>query len=309
MLKPTASGFYMWRTGFLLFLLFKILSQEMSICKIKICWGLEKTILQTPWNALFRTQSFCPIGLIVAKINSLKSLELSSFGSGCYSSKPKSPPCHLRSLLDHQRKLFFNECVCVHFITTTLFSCRHTPYTAVTLMSSISTAVGTIKREMRKRGREMGRVQCALPSLSLHIDKVLPQLQKTKRKSQACSFSQDGLCGLIRTPRPTSSAFKLHCMHLQTHMTYCSVIHNTLSTTCAHTNKSGSGWSVHRCPWQANIKHNHCLSVWLRPFSAIFPLGPVRTQVSSSQNLVVKVNLSQRCKGGWKLVVKLSSGV
>lgn len=66
---------------------------------------------------------------------------------------------------------------------------------------------------------------------------------------------------------------------------------------------------MHRCRWQTNIKHNHCLSGLLKPHSVVFPLGPVRTQVSSSQNLVVKVNLSQRCKGGRKPVVKLSSEV
>lgn len=51
-----------------------------------------------------------------------------------------------------------------------------------------------------------------------------------------------------------------------------------------------------------------CL-VYSGPHSVVFPLGPVRTQVSSSQNLVAKVNLSRRCKGGQKAVVKLSSEV
>lgn len=85
---------------------------------------------------------------------------------------------------------------------------------------------------------------------------------------------------------------------------------NTTHSPCyTRTNKSGCGWSVHRCPWRTNIKHNHRLSGQFRPHSAVFPHGPVRTQVSSSQNLVVKVNLSERCKGGWKPVVKLLSEV
>lgn len=138
--------------------------------------------------------------------------------------------------------------------------------------------------------------------------------ERQKKKSQALSFSQDGLYGLIRTPSPTSSAFKLHTMHSHTHtqrVALCSInaTHYPLHTpTHTQTNQAVVDLCTGACGKLTSNIITVCL-VYSGPHSVVFPLGPVRTQVSSSQNLVVKVNLSRRCKGGQKAVVKLSSEV
>lgn len=101
-------------------------------------------------------QSPSPIGLIVAKIHSLNTLEISSFGSRCYSSKPKSPLVVSGPSWTTNAN-FSLMSVCVHFITTTLFSCRHTWHSSNTDVFHIHSRRDNKERAMRKRGREMGR--------------------------------------------------------------------------------------------------------------------------------------------------------
>lgn len=86
----------------------------------------------------------------------------------------------------------------------------------------------------------MGR-RCNLPYLASAYTQTKTshdfKRESQKKKSQALSFSQDGLYGLIRTPSPTSSAFKLHSMHSHTHTTNCPV-HTTHSPLHTQTNQA-----------------------------------------------------------------------
>lgn len=129
--------------------------------------------------------------------------------------------------------------------------------------------------------------------ISKEKDKKKTNKRKKPSSQLFSSWSLQGkLCHHLICLNITYNTFTWNT-HTDTH----SFIKTTYFAIHPHTNKAGCGWFVHRCPWQTNIKHNHCLSCLLGLYSVTFPLSPVRTQVSSSQNLAVKVNLSQRCKG------------
>lgn len=215
--------------------------------------------------------------------------------------------------------------VCMHtrthgtlFIMTTLFSQRDAWRSSTNDVFHIYCRRDNKERAMRKEEKREGDGKgYKLPywaSAYTQRPTTLTSKEKERRgkKMHALSFffPQDGLYGLIRTQVPPylpSSC--IVCIHTQIQLTAPCPANTTHFPLHTCTNKSGWGWFVHRCLWQTNIKHNHRLSGQFRPHSVAFPHGPVRAQVSSSQNLVVKVNLSQHCKGVWKPVVKLLSEV
>lgn len=152
-------------------------------------------------------------------------------------------------------------------------------------MSSTSTAVRTVKRRRWEKRKRDGK-GCSVPYLATVYTKTrtsqpLLQKRKTEINCQALNFSQRGLQGLIRAPSPTSSALELRSMQNASEGR-CTVQTRNYSQW----SKSGSSWSVRWCLWHTNINHNHHLSAG--PHSAVFP------QVSSNENLVFQVSLSQR---------------
>lgn len=118
----------------------------------------------------------------------------------------------------------------VHFITTTLFSCRDAWHSSTTDVFHIHSRRANKDGAMRKEEeRERGGRRCNLPYLASAYTQTKTsndfKRERQEKNCQALNFSRDGLYGLIRTPSPTSSAFKLPTMHSHTHTTNFFVLH------------------------------------------------------------------------------------
>lgn len=75
-----------------------------------------------------------------------------------------------------------------------------------------------------------------------HKDQPHHQKRKAAKNAKPSVFSQDGLYGLITAPNPTSSTFKLHTMHSQTHVTaLCS---NKTTHSPLHPRKQIRPWLI-----------------------------------------------------------------